>query len=188
MEHAIEALPEPQRRALRLAFFEDLSHEEVASMLRLPVGTAKTRIRSGLKNLRKLAPALAALAIAAALAWIAREEHAARAQKDRALAMVTASDADRLRLDPAPGVPAASHGNYRRRAGVPIAVITLSNLDPGQRYAAWAVAGGRTVALGSAAIGADGKALLIAEDPALSEAPASVWVTRDGATVLSWRP
>ncbi len=94
---AVEALPEAQRRALRLAFFEDLSHEEIAAMLLdLPLGTAKTRIRSGLK---KLGPALAVLALAAALLWIARSERSARGRQERALSMVTAIDAERLRLE-----------------------------------------------------------------------------------------
>ena len=180
---AVEALPEGQRRALRLAFFEDLSHEEIASMLHLPLGTAKTRIRSGLK---KLGPALAALALAAALVWLASDEHRARGRDERALALVTASDAERLRLDAAPGVPAASHANYRHQASAPLAVITLSSLEPGQRYAVWAQIGGRTVALGTAAPDAGGKALLIAEDPALAGAPDAVWVTRGPATVLAW--
>src|SRR5262249_52766816 len=92
---AVEALPEPQRRALRLPFFEDLSPEETAAALHPPVGTAKTRIRAGLK---KLGPALAVLALAAALAWITREEHETGRRKERALVMVTASDAERLRL------------------------------------------------------------------------------------------
>jgi RNA polymerase sigma-70 factor, ECF subfamily len=42
---AVDALPAPQRRALSLAFFDELSHEQVAAALSIPVGTAKTRIR-----------------------------------------------------------------------------------------------------------------------------------------------
>ena len=163
-------------------------------MLKLPLGTAKTRIRSGLK---KLGVAVAVLALAA-LVWVERDQRAARARGDRALAMVTSSDAERLRLDAASGVSAASHGNYRRRAGVPLVVLTLSNLDPppaARRYVAWALAGGRTIALGAATRDADGKALLIAEDPALAQPPEAVWVTVEvagdapaprGSTVLSW--
>ena len=49
---AVEALPPAQRRAVGLAFFEDRTHEEVATELHLPLGTVKTRIRAGLQRLR----------------------------------------------------------------------------------------------------------------------------------------
>jgi RNA polymerase sigma-70 factor, ECF subfamily len=52
MRAAVEALPPAQRRAVDLAFFEDLTHEQVATELHLPLGTAKTRIRAGLRQLR----------------------------------------------------------------------------------------------------------------------------------------
>ena len=38
-------LSPPQRQALGLAFCEDLTHELVASVLNVPLGTSKTRIR-----------------------------------------------------------------------------------------------------------------------------------------------
>jgi RNA polymerase sigma-70 factor, ECF subfamily len=49
---AVDALPPPQRDALSLAFLEDLTHEQVAAFLKLPLGTTKSRIKSGLKALR----------------------------------------------------------------------------------------------------------------------------------------
>ena len=49
---AMAALTEVQREAVGLAFLGGYTHTEVATMLDLPVGTAKTRIRDGLIRLR----------------------------------------------------------------------------------------------------------------------------------------
>jgi RNA polymerase sigma-70 factor (ECF subfamily) len=49
---ALADLTMKQREALELAFLGGYTHTEVAAMLDLPVGTAKTRIRDGLIRLR----------------------------------------------------------------------------------------------------------------------------------------
>jgi len=49
---ALQILPQSQREAVAMAFLEELTHEEVACAMRVPLGTTKTRIRSGLLRLR----------------------------------------------------------------------------------------------------------------------------------------
>jgi RNA polymerase sigma-70 factor (ECF subfamily) len=49
---ALAELPEPQRVALELAYFEGLSQSEIAERLSEPLGTIKTRMQLGMKKLR----------------------------------------------------------------------------------------------------------------------------------------
>jgi RNA polymerase sigma-70 factor, ECF subfamily len=49
---ALDALPVDQRRALALAFFKGLTHQEIAETLGEPLGTVKTRIRDAMRKLR----------------------------------------------------------------------------------------------------------------------------------------
>jgi RNA polymerase sigma-70 factor (ECF subfamily) len=49
----IVGLPLEQRKTLEMAFFDGLTHSEIAEMTGDPLGTVKTRIRSALLSLRK---------------------------------------------------------------------------------------------------------------------------------------
>src|SRR3954469_25162507 len=49
---ALRTLPDEQSRAIELAYFGGFSHSEIATMLNMPIGTVKGRIRLGLDKLR----------------------------------------------------------------------------------------------------------------------------------------
>lgn len=49
---ALRRLPEDQAEVIALAFFGELSHQEIAQQLQLPPGTVKGRARLGLEKLR----------------------------------------------------------------------------------------------------------------------------------------
>lgn len=51
---AVKELPPEQQEALALAFFQGYTHREIAEVLEQPLGTIKSRIRSGMQTLRGL--------------------------------------------------------------------------------------------------------------------------------------
>jgi RNA polymerase sigma factor (sigma-70 family) len=186
---ALEKLPPPQRQALGLAFFEDLTHEQVAATLEVPLGTAKTRIRAGLQKLQAhLAPLVLALAVGGSLVALGiryQAEQAALQRTDRALRLVVASDVVPIRLVAAPGVPEATHGTYRGRPGTELAVMSLSKFEPapaGQVYQAWGRYGGTWRSLGTARPDAGTeRTLLIVEGAWVAHLPEAVQVTLEPA-------
>jgi RNA polymerase sigma factor (sigma-70 family) len=181
---AVDRLPPAQRQALSLAFFDDLSHDQVAVALKLPFGTVKTRIRTAVHKLRfMLGPlGVAAVAVAILLGGGIRFEVQRRAalRNERALAMATASDITRLHIPAAAGINAATHGSYQGRPGTPLAVLAIHNFVPAPRgttYQAWARLGGSWMSMGTAVIDSAGEALVVAEGSAFAVLPSEVEVT-----------
>ncbi len=50
--HAMGVLPEDERRAIKLAYFDGHTYREVARLLQQPEGTVKSRIRNGMRRMR----------------------------------------------------------------------------------------------------------------------------------------
>ncbi|MGI8549427.1 MAG: sigma-70 family RNA polymerase sigma factor [Dehalococcoidia bacterium] len=185
---AVQALPPLQRQALGLAFFEDLTHEQVATVLEVPLGTAKTRIRAGIQKLRRnLAPLGAALVLVVVVSVLGiryRSEVVMHQREDRAFALVTESHTTAVRLLPASGETEGTHATYRSQPGVSIAVLTLSNFSAapsGQVYQAWVRHKSVWTSLGVAHPDAIGAARLIAEGPALALPAETIEVTLEPA-------
>ena len=53
MQAALDGLPDEQAQLVRLAFFDSLSHSEIAERTGLPLGTVKSRIRLAFARLRR---------------------------------------------------------------------------------------------------------------------------------------
>jgi len=54
IRRAVALLPKEQKQAVGMAFFQGLSHPEIADALGEPLGTVKTRIRLGMQKLRTI--------------------------------------------------------------------------------------------------------------------------------------
>ncbi len=51
---ALAQIPTEQRVVIELAYFEGLTHQEIAARCREPLGTVKTRVRLGMQKLKEL--------------------------------------------------------------------------------------------------------------------------------------
>ena len=54
LRKAVDGLSPAQRQVIEMAFFQGMTHAQVAENLDLPLGTVKARIRAGLHLLRRL--------------------------------------------------------------------------------------------------------------------------------------
>jgi RNA polymerase sigma-70 factor, ECF subfamily len=52
IQEGFSELPDPQRRTLELAYFGGYTHVEIASRMKVPLGTVKSRMRIGLEKMR----------------------------------------------------------------------------------------------------------------------------------------
>lgn len=186
---ALQVLPQPQREAVALAFLDELTHEEVASAVRAPLGTTKTRIRTGLMKLRvelmALGVAVVMTALSSGLTWRYVTAQMSFDRDERALALVTTSDLVPVRLEPMVDLPAGAHGHYRARPGAQIAVLTVSSLPQapaGSGYRGWVSEAGQWLSLGTLTLDEAGASRLIAEGPQLATAPDIVEVTVESNT------
>ena len=50
----MKQLPEKQQQALELAYFQGMTHCEIAEYCGIPLGTVKTQVRQALSSLRNL--------------------------------------------------------------------------------------------------------------------------------------
>ncbi len=53
VQQALVDIPSEQRHCLELAYFEGLTHQEIAQQTNTPLGTIKTRVRSGMQKMAR---------------------------------------------------------------------------------------------------------------------------------------
>ena len=174
LHDAIDTLPASQRDAVRLAFLEQFTHQQISQLLDVPLGTTKTRIRAALRSLQghRAVAALVATVIALTVTSSATLHVIGTQRRDgqlrnRAVRMLASSDTTSRRLEPV-GAPAHpdTHAAYRTRPGSSIAVLTLTDfpeLPSGLRYQLWARRRTQWQPLATVRPDSAGRALLIIE-------------------------
>ena len=191
IQAALATLSPKQRQAVALAFMGDLTHAQVADTLGVPLGTAKTRIRDGLVRLRAvLTPLAATLVLVVALGagvWRWLEQERTLRQNQRAVAVLTSSEAVAIRVDAVTNTVGEMHGTYRAQPGTDLAVFSVSHVAPpvsGSRYEARALMGGRWLSLGTF----DNNAVLIVEGAEWATLPQAIQVTLEPSqhVILAW--
>jgi RNA polymerase sigma-70 factor (ECF subfamily) len=203
VSEALAALPEPQRAALRLAFFADLTHKEVAKALQVPLGTAKTRIRSGLRLMERHLGGLVALlllALGGAGTWIYQRHRTSDALQRRAVHLLADSQTKALRLVPAGGASAQEnglHATLRTGPGADLAVLTLTHFPApaeGTHHTLWIRTRQGWLHQQLQQPDSEGKALQILEAPWMAGWPLELRITEEtrsaalpsGPTVVQW--
>ena len=58
LRRAFQRLKPEERAVLELAYFQGMSHGQIADCLGLPIGTVKSRILAGMRSLRTLLPVI----------------------------------------------------------------------------------------------------------------------------------
>ena len=175
IQRALAALPPAQAQALRLAFFQDLTHEQVAGFMDVPLGTAKSRIRVAIQKLTPRLAGLVALLVAvgfSAYEW--RQQRRAWKLDERAIGMLTSSHMEAVHLVPLElqGDPEKGpHATYRAERGGPIIIFTLSNVPQapsGKIYRLWQLNGGGWKVLGEISPDVQGRARILIDAPGLA--------------------
>lgn len=184
LHEAIDRLPGPQRQALQLAFFDDLSHEEVADALGLPLGTVKGRIRLALRKLRgRLVPVALGILLswgAGASIWAILSDHATATKGDE-LGFVARSDTQVKKLATVDGRVSGICCYSTLRQAVVLVLNGLDKPGSGKLYRLWARWDGDWIAIGDIAWEKAGRGVLKVKDPRWTLEPHSIEVTIEDA-------
>jgi RNA polymerase sigma factor (sigma-70 family) len=155
---ALQELPENQRRSLALAYFGGYTQSQIAELTGVPLGTVKTRMFTGMRRMRVMLASLAALLIAAGVAWGGLSGGAparpaagcARARACREVLLTRAGSAA-----PAAEVIVTGQTVWLKPAGLP------ADNTARQIYVLWQMTGGRApVAVGAFDVGRHGRGLV----------------------------